>query len=256
MLWVYFNFPIKYYSLKLNNISYITDGVIALKSLHTVIGAKKHWYSTEQILEYGKYNNLILKKGLLIQINKNIAINLREINRIICRVYLQPSLEYSETIRTNFRKRFHISINYKYSSVHLRVGDADNQPFKKYINQSEIQYIVDFLKIYKKERIIILSDSPLVKRKIKQQLGSNIYTDYNLPCHSRNIKCLNQSMDDIMMMRNSNYMILTRGSTFSLFGYYFSKCKSNRIMYIGHDFEHSNYYYTESAMFYDAKAIH
>lgn len=55
-------------------------------------------------------------------------------------------------------------------------------------------------------------------------MGNKIYTDFSLPCHSRHINCLNASMNDMMMMINSEFLILTRGSTFSLFASYFSKC--------------------------------
>lgn len=242
MLWTYFDFPLKYYNIQFSNITYHSNGVVALKSKSKIIGAKSHWYSTEDILKCGRYNGLIIEKGLIKEINNNLADNIRRINRRICEEYLNPTVIYTNKVRYNFWKRFNIPINKKYYSVHLRVGDVDNQPFQKYINKSDILYLIKHLQKLTCNRIVILSDSAYIKRKIKEIIGSNIYTDYSLPCHSRYIKCINQSMDDILMMKYSDFLILTRGSTFSLFGLYFSKCSFNNIMFIGHDYEHSNYY--------------
>lgn len=214
---------------------------MALESKKVIVGAKQHWYSTEHILLHMKYYELIKDRGFIIEKDNNIQHNIRYINKIICNLYLKPSTKYNIIIKNHFSERFNISMNEKYTSVHLRIGDADNQPFKNYINKSNIRNIINVLKSVN-NRIILLSDSILVKKNIKNTIGKNIYTDYNLPCHSRNLECLNQAMDDIMMMKNSNYLILTRGSTFSLFASYFSKCNYNKINYLGNNYYHKNYY--------------
>lgn len=242
LLWDYFDFPIKYYNINFSNITYFVDGIMALKSNFTVIGAKQHWYSVEQILIIQTFNKKILEKGLINIIKKNIAFNIREINKRIIDVYLIPSTKYNKIIENDFKMRFNLSMNKEYLSIHLRVGDVDNQPFKKYINKTEIKSLIQTIRNYKNIKIIVVSDSISIKRQIKMELGDCIYTDYKKPCHSRYINCLNRSMNDIMMLKNSVYLILTRGSTFSLFISYFSKCKYNKIMYIGHDYEHKNYY--------------
>lgn len=217
------------------------DGVLVLKSRSIVVGAKTHWYSTEQILKYKKYNKLIIEVGFIEKIQTNIALNIRYINKRICDSYLIPSLNFRNRILKNFKRRFRLSISEIYASTHLRIGDADKQPFKKYINKSEISNVIKLLKIYDK-RMILLSDSIYIKKYIKKEIGNNIYTDYNPPCHSRNSVCLDESMEDIMMMINSNFLILTRGSTFSLFGSYLSKCKNDNIVFVGHNYDHINYF--------------
>lgn len=215
---------------------------MALQSKLTIIGARKHWYSTEQILKYGSYNSIIIKKGLIDKINKNIVYNIRKINKRLCSVYFKPTLKYRRIIRLNLNRIFNMSMNVKYTSIHLRIGDVDNQPFQKYINRTELISLITYLKEIKNKKILLLSDSLSTKVEIKNELGNIIHTDFSLPCHSRNTKCLNQSMKDIMMMIYSDYLILTRGSTFSLFGSYFSKCKYRNIIFVGHDYEHNNYY--------------
>lgn len=207
-----------------------------------VIGAVKHWYSTEQILKYSRYYNLIIEKGLIDKINKSLSYNIRAINKRICNHYLKPTSNYKRIIKLNFKNRYHISMTEKYSSIHLRVGDADKQPFQKYISKIEIKLLINTLKSYSNNKTILISDSQLVKIKLKKEVGNIIYTDLNLPCHSKNIYCINESINDIMMMSNSESLILTRGSTFSLFGSYFSKCSNEKIIFIGHDYEHKNYY--------------
>lgn len=215
---------------------------MAVKSYSLVIGAKQHWYSTEQILKSGLYNNVIKEKGLVEKLNNHIAYNIRIINKRIINVYLKPSMKYAELIKNDFRMRFKLSINEEYLSIHLRIGNVDNEPFKKYINKTEIRLLIEKIKHLKKRKIIVISDSILIKKQIKQEVGQLIYTDYNIPCHSRNIKCLNHSLNDIMMLKYSKFLILTRGSTFSLFASYFSKCTYDKIIYVGHDYEHNNYY--------------
>lgn len=241
LLWYYFDFPIKYYNVEYTNITYFNNGVNALESKIIKIGAKQHWYSTEQILLKGKYIQLIIEKGFSIKLDKNIAYNIRYINKIICSLYLNPSKYYNKIIRMHFIERFNLSMNEEYTSVHLRVGDADNQPFKNYINKTIIRHIINMLKLYKR-KVILLSDSIIIKKEIKNQIGKYIFTDNNLPCHSRNTECLNISMEDIMMMKNANNLILTRASTFSLFGSYFSKCDYEKILFIGSNYCHSNYF--------------
>lgn len=241
LLWHYFEFPIKYYEVKFTNITYFVDGVLALESKEVIIGAKQHWYSTEHILLQVKYSKLITDRGFVIKMDNNLQHNIRYINKIICNLYLKPLTNYNKIIKTHFSERFNISMNEKYTSVHLRIGDADNQPFKNYINKTDIRNIINVLKLVK-NKIILLSDSFVVKKNIKDEIGKNIYTDFNLPCHSRNLECLNQSMDDIMMMRSANYLILTRASTFSLFGSYFSECNYDRIVFVGNNYYHKNYY--------------
>lgn len=241
-MWNYFDIPLSYYNIYFLNISYYSDGVMALQSNSIIIGARKHWYSTEQILKYGGYNSLIIEKGLIDIIYNSIAYNIRKINKRICSVYFKPTLKYISIVRYNLKKIFHMSMNINYTSMHLRIGDVDKQPFQKYINKTELHTLIISLKKIKNKKILLISDSLTTKFKIKNELGKIVYTDFNLPCHSRNSKCLNQSMNDIMMMINSEYLILTRGSTFSLFGSYFSKCKYRRIIFIGHDYEHNNYY--------------
>lgn len=174
-------------------------------------------------------------------IHKNIVYNIRSINKRICDYYLKPSLYYRSVIELNFKSRFSLSMNDKHYTVHLRIGDVDKDPFRNYINKSELEKIVISLRKYK-QKIILLSDSLSTKKYVKKIIGNNIYTDFKLPCHSRNTKCLNQSMDDIMMMKYSDFLILTRGSTFSLFGSYFSNCKYRNIIYVGHNYNHKNYY--------------
>lgn len=214
---------------------------MALESKEVMIGAKQHWYSTEHILLRKKYNKLIKYKGFFIKEDYNVQHNIRYINKIICNLYLKPSTNYNSIIKSHFSERFNISMNEKYISIHLRVGDADNQPFKNFINKTDIGNLINVLKTFKK-KIILLSDSVMVKKTIKNRIGKFVYTDYKFPCHSRSIKCVNQSMDDIMMMKNANYLILTRASTFSLFGSYFSKCNYDNIAFIGKNYCHKNYY--------------
>lgn len=193
-------------------------------------------------MKYNKYHTLIIKIGLLDRIDNSISLNIREINKRICDYYLKPSSGFKNYYESQFNQRFHISIDSLYSAIHLRVGDADNQPFKLYINRTDIDKAIKKIIRSKYETVILLSDSNNVKKKLKHKLGKVILTDYNQPCHSRNTRCINESMVDIMMMKNSNELILTRGSTFSLFGSYFSKCKHNKIFYIGHNYLH-NYYF-------------
>lgn len=242
-MWYYFDFPLMYYEIEMTNITYFSDGVKALQSKLTKIGANKHWYSTEQILKIGIYNRLITEKGFIDILDKSIVYNIRHINKKIIDIYFKPSKQYNRMIRNDFKMRFNISMDEHYISIHLRIGDVDNSPFKKYINKTEIEQLINCIKKYKiHNKVVIVSDSISIKKHIKKELGNYIYTDFKLPCHSRNLKCINQSMNDIMILKNSLYLILTRGSTFSLFSSYFSKCEYDKIIYIGHDYEHSNYY--------------
>lgn len=121
LLWDYFDIPLGYYSVKFYNISYFTNGVTALRSKLKIIGAIKHWYSTEQILMYGGYNKLIVEKGLIDRVDGNIVDNIREINKRICHHYFKPTAIYRKIIELNFMNRYHMLINSKYYLVHLRI---------------------------------------------------------------------------------------------------------------------------------------
>lgn len=176
------------------------------------------------------------------QITNDIRKDIRAINKRICQYYFKPNSKYLYTIITKLKTRFNISYIEKYSSIHLRIGDVDKQPYKLYINKTDLKSIINIIKTNNNTKLVLLSDSINVKKEIKSIIGRNILTDFDSPCHSRYKKCLDKSLEDMLMMKYSDSLILTRGSTFSLFGSYFSKCKNEKIVFVGHNYQHTLYF--------------
>lgn len=225
--------------MNLKNITFHLNGVEALKDSSIIIGAKKHWYSTENIILNGKYERNLINKYLLFKKYNDIRLKIRYANHIITNIYLQPSKSITDYYKT---KQI---INYPYISIHLRIGDVDNLPYNKYLNKSEVFECLNYIKAINNltEYVSVVSDSVSTKSMFKQSLKNVIITN-TIPCHSKNKNCIFQAIIDILILKYSNKLILTRGSTFSLFGMYQNNnCMNNNLIsFIGHDYEHNNYY--------------
>lgn len=240
----YFDFPIPSYNISdfnFERIKYYSNGINALKDNTEIIGAKKHWYSTEDIILNGKYELYISNLKIFNDKYKNVKLKIRNINYIINLIYLQPSLSAINHYKSVYK------ITSPSISIHLRVGDVDKMPFTKYLDKHEIENCLDSIKVICKSEsnatIGIVSDSLKTKLRFKSSLKRIIISN-NLPCHSKNKECMLESVIDILVLKYSERIILTRGSSFSLFGMYQNKnCMNNKsISFIGHDYEHNNYY--------------
>lgn len=241
-IYKYFDFPIPLYNISkfdINAIQYHSNGVKALNDLSEVIGARKHWYSTEDIVTNRNYRIELFCHIIISTDLKSIKSQIRYINYKITQIYLQPS----QSIINSFKTKYNNII--PFISIHLRVGDADNMPFSKYLNKREVKNCIKKIKSFpiKNINIAVISDSLKTKLWFKNELN-NILVIENMACHSKNKSCIIQSMIDILALKYSKRIILTRGSSFSLLGMYenINCMNNNTISFIGHDYEHKNYY--------------
>lgn len=223
----------------MKEINFHTNGVNALKDKSKIIGANKHWYSTEDVIINGKYHyEYSILKELIHNRYSNTKFIIREINHFISINYLRPSYY----IEQYYNSKYNFS---PFLALHLRIGDADNTPFAKYLYENEVNEILKDIKSVSMNltKIALVSDSLFIKQKFKNEIN-DIFIVEKGPCHTKYKECIYQALIDIIILKKSKKLILTRGSSFSLFGMYQNdNCmKNGSVSFIGHDNEHLNYY--------------